>query len=302
MQVPSVSLPALSGGVFGLFRRRWVLYALYTAVLFVVFVISTFPHDVLVRRAVELVPQSTVAIGIGDTRFAWWNGWEVENLRVNALPLTEGAPALVEIARLQVRPDWGSWLRGQLSSVAFWGQLYGGTADGRIAYADGEPPSIAAQLQWSDVEIRRYPALTTWLDEGQVSGTLAGWFEAHVVSGAPPEGEGEIFLEHAGISGGKIMGFTVPELAVDDAKSKFVLQGDRLEVQDVALTGPEIGLELSGFISLREPLGQSIPNLNLTIQKLPESLKPLVGVFAPRAKNLPAQLQLTGTLSRLQVR
>ncbi len=302
MPMPSLALPSVAGGFVGFFRRSWVLYGIYTLVLFLVFIVTTFPHDILVRRALEMVPQNTVVVGIDATRFAWWNGWEVQGLRVNAVPLTEGAPALVELTRLQLRPDWGSWMRGRFSSIALWGDLYGGTADGRIAYGAGDPPSIAAQLQWSGVEVQRYPALTTWLDEGRVSGTIAGWFDAQVVSGGRPEGEGELFLQQAGISGGKIMGFTVPELAVDDAKSKFVLQGDRLELQDVHLTGGEIDVQLSGFISLREPLGQSIPNLKLSIQKLPETLRPLVAVFAPRAKNLPAQLQLTGTLSRLQVR
>ena len=302
MEAPSLSLPRVSGGFLSFFRRTWVLYGIYTFVLFLVFIIVTFPHEVLIRRALELIPSNTVAITIENARFAWWNGWEVGDLRVSPLPLKEGAPPLVELTRLQVHPDWGNWLRGEITSAALWGELYGGTADGRIQYTQADPPSVSAHLEWSGVEIRRYRALTTWLDEGRVSGTIGGWFDAQVHSGALPEGEGELFLDHAGVTGGKIMGIVVPDLTIDDAKSKFVLKGDRLEVQDVALVGGEINIQVSGFISLRQPLGQSIPNLKVTIQKLPESLKPLVGIFAPRAKTLPAQLQLTGTLARPQVR
>jgi type II secretion system protein N len=302
MQVPGIALPSLPGGLLGFFRRPAVLYATYTLVLFLVFIVATFPHEILVQRALDMVQTNSVAVSIDGADFAWWNGWEVQDLRLNALPLKEGAPPLLEFARLQVRPDWGGWLRGQLSSAALWGELYGGTADGRIRYTRGDPASVRAQLEWSGVEIRRYRALTTWLDEGRLTGTLAGWFEAQVNAGAPPEGEGEVLLQRAGLTGGKVMGFTVPDLSVEDAKSKFILKGDRLELQEVALTGGEINLQVAGFVSLREPLGQSIPNLRLTIQKLPESLKPLVAVFAPRAKTLPAQLQITGSLARPQVK
>lgn len=302
MEVPALSIPRVSGGFLALFRRTWFLYGLYTLVLFAVSIFVTLPYEVMVRRLMDLLPQNVVSATIDGAHFAWWNGIEVADLRLLPMPIKEGAPPMLELGRLQVRPDWGSWLRGQFTSGALWGELYGGTADGRIHFNQSDPPSVTAHLEWSGVELRRYRALTTWLDEGRVTGSLAGWFDAQVNAGAPPEGEGEIFLQNAGINGGKIMGFTVPDLAIDDAKSKFVLKGDRLDVQDVALTGGEINLQVSGFISLRQPLGQSIPNLKVSIQKLPESLKPLLAIFAPRAKTLPAQLQLTGTLSRPQVR
>jgi len=301
MEVPALSMPRF-GDVFGFFRRTWVLYGLYTLLLFAVFIVVTLPYEVIARRVLDLLPQKTVSTTIEGAHFAWWNGIEASDFRVSALPLKEGAPPLLEIARLQVRPDWGQWLRGQLTSLAFWGDLYGGSADGRLQYHQTDPPSFSAHLEWSGVEIRRYRALTNWLDQGRVTGTLAGWFDAHAAAGSPAEGEGEIFLQRAGITEGKVMGFTVPDLKVEDAKSKFVLKGDRLDVQDVVLAGDEINIQVSGFISLRQPLGQSIPNLKLSIQKLPESLKPLLAIFAPRAKQLPAQLQLTGTLGRPQVR
>lgn len=302
MQVPSVSLPSFSGGFLGFFRRPWVLYGIYTFVLFLVFIVVTFPHDVLIRRGLQLVPQGNVAVTIEGARFAWWNGWEMEDLRLSAVPQNEGVPPLLEFGRFQVRPNWGSWLRGQFSSVALWGELYGGTADGQLYYANGDPPSVSGHLEWSGIEVRRYRALTRWLDQGRLAGTVAGWADAHADSGQPAEGEGELFLQHVSIEGGKVMGFTIPDLSIEDAKSKFTLKGDRLDVEDVTLAGGDLGIQLSGFISLRQPLGQSIPNLKVTIQKLPESLKPLAAMFAPRAKALPAQLQLTGTLARPQLR
>jgi len=302
MAVPALSLPSFSGGFFGFLRRPVVYYGVYTLVLFLIFIVVTFPHEVLVRRALDSFQSNSVAVTINGADFAWWNGYELDGLKVSALPLKEGAPPLLEWVRLQLRPDYRSLLRGQMNSVALWGELYGGTAEGKVGRVPGDPPTVNAHLEWNGVEIRRYQALTTWLDEGRISGTLAGWFDGSGTPGAPPQGEGEIFLQHAGLTGGKIMGFTVPDLNIEDAKSKFVLKGDRLEVQDVTLTGNDLSLTVKGYITLREPLGQSVPNLSLTIQKLPESLKGLVAVFAPRAKALPAQLNLAGTLGRPQVR
>jgi type II secretion system protein N len=302
MAVRALSLPSFSGGFFNVLRRPLVYYGLYTFVLFLIFIVVTFPHEVLVRRALDMVQSNSVAVSISGANFAWWNGYELEGLKVNALPLNEGVPPLIEWSRLQLRPDYRSLLKGQLSSVALWGELYGGTAEGVVTVTQQSPPNVSARVEWSGVEVRRYRALTTWLDEGRITGTLAGWFDGQVASGAPPQGEGEIFLQRAGLAGGKIMGFTVPDLTIDDAKSKFTLKGDKLELQDVTLAGNEVSIQVKGVVTLREPLGQSIPNLNLTIQKLPESLKPLVTIFAPRAKTLPAQMVIGGTLSRPQVK
>lgn len=302
MAVRALSLPSFPGGFFNVLRRPIVYYGVYTVILFLVFIVVTFPHEILVRRALDLVPQNSLAVSINGADFAWWNGYEIDGVKVNAVPLKEGAPPLLELARLQIHPDYRALIRGQLTSASLWAELYGGTADGKLSRVPGEPPSYAAHLEWSGVEIKRYRALTTWLDEGRISGALAGWFDGAVAPGAPPQGEGEIFLQHAGLTGGKIMGFTVPELNIDDAKSKFVLKGDRLEVQDVTLTGNDLALQVKGFVTLREPLNQSVPNLNLTIQKLPESLKGLVTFFAPKAKTLPTQLVIGGTLARPAIR
>jgi type II secretion system protein N len=302
MAVRGLSLPSFAGGFVNILRRPVVYYGLYTFVLFLVFIIVTFPHEVLVRRALDMVQSNSVSVTIDGANFAWWNGYELDGLKLTALPLKEGSPPLIEWSRLQLRPNYRSLLKGKLESVALWGELYGGTADGIFTLTQTSPPAVNAHVEWSGLEIRRYRALTTWLDEGRLSGTLGGWFDAEATNGTPPQGEGEIFLQRAGLAGGKIMGFTVPDLSIEDAKSKFTLKGDRLELQDVTLTGNEISLQLKGFITLREPLGQSVPNLNLTIQKLPESLKPLVTIFAPRAKTLPAQMVIGGTLGRPQVK
>jgi hypothetical protein len=50
----ALALPSFSGGFFGVFRRPAVLYAIYTFVLFLIFIVITFPHEVLVRRALDL--------------------------------------------------------------------------------------------------------------------------------------------------------------------------------------------------------------------------------------------------------
>jgi type II secretion system protein N len=248
-----------------------------------------------------MAQNNSVEVSIQDASFAWWNGYEIDGIKISALPLKEGVPPLLEIARLQARPEWNQLLRGNYSAGVLWGEIYGGTIDvhGNLREADR---TVDLRLDWSDVEIRRYRAATNWLDEGRLTGTLAGWFEGQMPIGSIPQGEGEIFLQHASINGGKIKGFTVPDLSIDDAKSKFTLKGDKLEIPEAVLSGSDITIKIKGNITVREPLAQSIPNLQMTIDKLPESIKPLVTVFAPRAKTLPAQLQITGTLGRMQVK
>ena len=52
--------------------RRVLLYSVYTLLLFLIFLVANFPHDVLVKRALRAVDLGSVALTVERARFAWW--------------------------------------------------------------------------------------------------------------------------------------------------------------------------------------------------------------------------------------
>jgi hypothetical protein len=91
MQAPSfrVAMPRLSfDWLEGFGGRRFFLYVLYTLVVFVIFLVVNFPHDVLIQRALRQVDLGSVSLSVGGARFAWHRGYELQRLQVTE----KGAP------------------------------------------------------------------------------------------------------------------------------------------------------------------------------------------------------------------
>ena len=133
MRFPRLRLP-LPGLSFdwlgGVFNRTVMLYAAFTTVLFLVFLILNFPHEVVVRRVLSQVDLSPVQLEFRSARFAWYRGYELRGIRLSETGAPDNAPPLLECTSLDVRPDLGGLLRGSLSGVSWDGELYGGSARG----------------------------------------------------------------------------------------------------------------------------------------------------------------------------
>jgi type II secretion system protein N len=305
MRLPRLRLPGIPAGWFSdIGGRPLLLYAGYTATLFIVFLIVTFPHDIIVRRVLQRVQNPTVAVDISGARFAWLRGYELEGVRVAALPMREGVPPLVELTRLRVRPDYRGLVKGDLSTLILSGELYGGSANGFMSSHDG---TLAGSLEWSGLELRRYHGITTWLDEGQLSGTIGGSWSIAYARGDPTsmEGGGDLTLSRAALAGGKVQGFKVPDLQVTEAKAKVTLKVNRLDLPEFSATGSELELQANGNVTLKEPLDESLLNIRVTLQKVPEGYKPFLA-FLPRrgakSDTMPVVFSLSGTLGHPLVR
>ncbi len=70
LPLPQISFEWL-GGLGG---RRTILYLGYTAILFLAFLLFTFPHDLVVRRALSSLSQGPVPVDFTDVNFAWIEG------------------------------------------------------------------------------------------------------------------------------------------------------------------------------------------------------------------------------------
>jgi type II secretion system protein N len=305
MRLPRLRLPQVRvsldwmGSLVG---RTTLLYVGYTAVLFVVFLLLTFPHDLLVRAALSRVNNGPVAVDFGAVNFAWFKGYELTGMRLR--PQTDGQPPYLECSRVWARPLLSALVRGNPYGLALQADLYGGVARGEVKRTDGQ---VVGNIEWQDLHVDRYRTLTALLDEGQLAGRVSGQF-AFELSGRDwnaGQGSGEISVDGVGLTSAKIGGVTVPDLHLQKTKLKFVVRNGRFEIQEFNASG-DLTVQGSGHIVLRDPVQESVLNLKATIlptPTTPDALKAALALIPRAAGTKPdAPVTLTGTLARPRVR
>lgn len=312
MRLPAIRLPSMpvpSDWVDGLINRRTILYVLYTGVLFVVFLIANFPHNVIVQRVLKSIDLSAqgMRLEVGDTRFAWWRGYELQ--RVRLAPTDPDAPPLMEASSIYVRPGLDGLLRGQINSLHLLGLMYGGAVDGTLAMGDG---MRRATITIDGLQLHRYPAVAglLQLQEGSVAGNLSGviTIENHGADGGETRAEADVGLDKASLTDATLTnGLALPALHFDKATVKLSVQGGRVEVQEFEANGPELRLSASGQVALRDPVNDSVLNLKFTAlpgANSPDEVRTLLSIIPPPPKGAKPDTPRTisGTLARPRVR
>jgi type II secretion system protein N len=283
--------------------RRTILYLGYTAILFIVFLLLTFPHELLIRRMLSSAGQGPVAVEFTDASFAWFHGYEIRGMRIESAG-ADGQTPYLECSHLWVRPALSALVRGNPYDLLLYADLYGGTAQGELLM-NGR--SVNGSMQWNDLDLGRYRTLTALFDEGQLAGRVSGYFnfESRGAKLEAGQATGALTLEGVALTGVKVSGFPVPDVHLRQTKLRFAVRGGRLEVQEFHATG-DADVEGSGNVTLREPLQDSVLNLRATIQQslaTPDAVKTLVGLIprAPGAKP-DSPIMITGTLGRPHTR
>ncbi|HUI25151.1 MAG TPA: type II secretion system protein GspN [Candidatus Kryptonia bacterium] len=287
--------------------RTVVLYSAYTVVLFLVFMLINFPHDVIVRRVISQIDLGQLQIEFASANFAWLNGYELRGLKLSLPTGASERVSVVEASTLDVRPALASLIKGQLNSWQWRSELYGGTVTGDwvINHATG---AGGGQLVLNKIEIGRHRALTAQLDEGQLTGQLSGTVSVQATprDARATQVSGDITIARPALTGAKIKGFKVPDVQFSLAKGKFTFKGDRLDLQDVKLSGDQLNASVSGQINFRQPVSASTLNLRATFESspaTPDQIKVLLALI-PRAPNArpEAPITITGTLGAPQVK
>lgn len=307
MRLPSLSLPAWRPSfdwLEGFGGRRMLLYSLYTTALFLLFLVANFPFGVLLQRVLKMVELPGMQLDVGDARFAWWRGFELQ--RIKLASTVPDQPALLEAASLFVRPGLDGLVRGKLTSVSVSGPIYGGEVEGSFSAVDG---LNRATLNLDHVQIERYPFLRVLVPDGQVAGVLSGALTVEMRSGETNDAHaaGELELGKVSLTDVKVQQVPIPPLHFDAAALKFSLQGTRLEVQEFEADGPELKVIASGQVAMRQPVGDSVLNLKLSAApgpNSPDEVKTLLSFMPPPAKGQKpdAPRVISGTLSKPRVR
>ncbi|MEO8603631.1 MAG: type II secretion system protein GspN [bacterium] len=287
----------------GLGGRSLLLYSLYTLILFVIFLFANFPHGLLLQRLLHSVDLPGMRLDIGDARFAWWRGFELQ--RVQLGPADPAEPAYLEADSVYVRPGLDGLFSGHPRSVKVSGPLYGGDVDLQIATGDMN----RATLTVDDLQLQRYALLTALLEGGQLAGALSGamTIETHGASTDDLRSAGEFELSKASLTDAKRGGIPVPTLHFDAMTLKYSVQGSRFEIQEFEADGPEMKVSISGQIALRQPVSDSVLNLKLTAVPGPDAsdqIKTVLSMLPPPAKGAKPDTPhvVSGTLSKPRLR
>jgi type II secretion system protein N len=278
-----------------------LLYIGYTLVLFVIFLLITFPHELLVRRALTALNRGAVEVDFKSLALTY-RGYDIVGARV--APVADDQLPYFECSHLWVRPSLSALVRGNPYGLLMSAEVYGGQARAQVDVAGG---GINGTLQWRDLDLSRYRPLTALLDEGKLGGKVSGQltFEARRITPGAGQGTGELSIDGANITAAKVRGFTVPDVKLRQARSKFQVRPGHIELQEFQTTG-DINAQGSGQITPRDPIEESVLNLRATLVtglETPDAIKGLVALIPrPPGTKPDAPITITGTLAAPRVR
>lgn len=304
MRMPSLRLPAVGTDLFEDFpTSKVLLYGAYTLVLFLVFLVLNFPYRVIVTRLLNDVDLENVQIDVHDASLAVWRGLELRGVTVrrgdwSRLPV-------VEIPRGYLWPGLGGLMTGDISSADFRGELYGGEAKARWSSGEDLQRTI---VQVENVQLARYPPLGELFSEGQIFGLLSGFVEVEARAGDLDDARanGELYLDRVGSEGLAYGGLKVLDLFFEETKVLFALQNGRIEIEEIGATGPDLTITGAGQIGLRQPIQDSVLDLELKIAAMPEARNEVKGLVqliqAQASRGGGDSLTIAGTLRAPRIR
>ena len=276
-----------------------VLYGLYALVVFVIALAATFPHELVLRSALEPAASAPIAVEIRGVHLGWMLGYTIDELRLLRRDADPSLPVLTA-TRVDAAPSLLGLLRGQPFPVGVRADLYGGTLDGNV---DLRSDAFAAHAALAHVDVARYSSLRLFM-EGTLAGRIDGTLELAGSAGKPASTTGRIDLRATDLAleGGKIQGITVPDLHFPELRLEGVVKGGRLDLGDVSARGREVTVQGSGNVLLAHPLAASLLNLELVLTPagdIPDTLRLALNLIPGEPGNHgERKLHLSGTLAQ----
>lgn len=282
--------------------RTTLLYVGYTFTLFLGFLLITFPHEQLVKRALKnSLNRAPIEVDFKSLNLGY-DGYEIAGAYV--APATGEQTPYLEFSHLWVRPSLAALVRGNPYDFLISADLYGGEARGELNAAAG---ALTGSLKLRGVDIGRYRTVTSLLEEGQLSGKLSGQisFETRANNLGAGQATGDLSLDAASITGAKVNGFSIPDVKLRQVRAKFQVRTGHIEIQELQTAG-DVTAQGSGQIALRDPVQDSVLNLRATIVtglETPDAIKALVALIPRQPGAKPdAPITITGTLASPRAR
>lgn len=243
------------------------MYALAALLLFIIFLIGTFPYDEALTGA--LTPLG-LQLSYGSERPAFPVGAVLENVRLLSVEQSS-APPMIQSEALTLSPGLGTLIGRPVLRIS--ADLYGGRLRASVRRHD-DATAIDADL--TDIDLSRYPVSRTigTMFKGIVSGKVD--FES--LGPAMSSQTGNIILESSKVEFAAVKGF--PPLRFATLKTNCRLDHGTLRVNTFEGTGPDMAISGSGLIHLGPTLAQSMIEMTMRIQPTVAGRARLGMVFA----------------------
>jgi type II secretion system protein N len=289
--------------------QRWFL-PVGGALAFLLFLIVTFPYDVLARRIEIEAQRAGAEVTIGRVGAGGIGSVRARDVRVR-LASPPGAPAWPELRfeRAKVSPDLFALLFRR-TSFGFSLDGYGGSASGHVALSnDPRVPGVSSfRLDASDFDLAALPLR-------EMSGVGAAGklrIKADLPALLPVETARGTFtasVDGAALTGGTVMGFAAPRTALGRVDGSFALEKGVARVDKTTARGGDIEADVDGNINLRPLLSLSQADLHVRFRpgerwlNENEMLKNMVGLIQNARQGDGSYVYtFTGPLSRMTPR
>jgi type II secretion system protein N len=279
----------------------YVFFYLFCLMIFAYF---TFPYDMLKERIVtEFEKQRSQAgslqrLEIGSLGPYWLSGLSAHDVKLvlprAAGPEGERAPASLAMSEAHVRLSFLPLVIGRLT-YTFGAEAFGGDIDG-VYWSSGDG---GIEVELEDVDVSQIGPLADMVGGLPLEGRLGG--KADLALPLPKASgtlDWKIDKLAAGDGKAKIQGkLALPKLSVGELKLTAEAKEGVLKITKLTAggTGHDLDLDGTGKIALRDPLPESLSDLNLRFRfsdgykgrnEMTKSL------FGPPGSNIPALFEL----------
>jgi type II secretion system protein N len=241
--------------------RTSILYIAYIGSAAIFFLYYLFPSDIVRGYIVSQIGKQIPAlqIGIREIRPSLPPG-----LSIIGLDLVFDGETLIVADRLKLSPTIGS-LFGDVVSLNFGASASGGGLNGRIDFSranPGERMSLEATL--AGIQLQNFSFFRD-LEGHKLTGLLGGNVKFENQGGSKQKGNADVRVSEFMIQLSAPI-FGIDYLTFKAIEADAILADQVLQITQCTLKGPEMDGKLSGTISLKNPIEESLLNLTGTVK------------------------------------
>lgn len=256
-----MAMPALDAAFLSrhpVVRRLWLPAAAVLA--FGLFLMLTFPYDVLARRIEIEAQRGGIDLTLGSLGPA---GLGVRARDVKLRFASAEASPEIKLDRMDVSPDLLALLLRR-TSFGFAAAGYGGTARGHIALSnDPKQPGLSAlRIDARDVDLATLPLKE--MAGVEVAGKLQ--LKADLASLVPAETAGgslSLSVDGASFNGGTVQGFPIPKTALGHVDGSVAVEKGVARIEKTSARGGDLDADVDGTVNLRPLLSLSQADLHV---------------------------------------
>lgn len=245
----------------GMFIRKNIRviigYTLFCLSAFVLFFIILFPRDAIKKRIIYEIEKGTATeIRTQGDKWLFPAGIKFTGMELRRPGVVDN-PLLARIDIIGIDVPLGSI--ASLSPVSnISASLYGGAVRGTMTMRSS---NRLIQADWTNIDLSRVERLKTVpvALEGKVSGDMV-----LRLAGNKPEGQVRILIRDGKFGKLKVMGFTLPEIPVDELNGTVDIKDNTIALKDLRFKNSDMKGSITGNVILAS--GSEKGNLDLAIR------------------------------------